>query len=194
MSVEEFMTSIRREGLPHNPPFLLKANHSHEGEGLFLITDSDTLSSTLGVLAGWERTGQSGFISQVFIPPGGNVLRAVVLGSRIITYWKRPALDGSVISSISKTAVVDENWRKDLQEKGRLQAEVFTQKTGINVAALDYVFPMNDSRGEPLLLEVNYYFGRRGLGGSLNYYRLLFDALQEWLRKKGFDPSLVRLS
>jgi ribosomal protein S6--L-glutamate ligase len=193
MSVDEFKKAGYRDGCPHGFPFFIKGNHGHEGEGIFLITGPDVLESTLGVLGKWEKTGQSGFVSQEFIPSGGNALRAVILGKRIFTYWKRPELEGSLITTVSKTAIVDKNWRKDLQKKARVQARTFSRRTGTNLAALDFVFPMEDPEPEPLLLEVNYYFGRRGLGGSLNYYRLLYEALQEWLRDKGFDPDLVRL-
>jgi ribosomal protein S6--L-glutamate ligase len=193
VSVDQFLSIIRRDGLSHDFPFLLKGNESHEGEGVFLIPDPDALEATLKVLREWERTGQSGFVSQALIASGGNVLRAVLLENRIITYWKRPVMQGSLITTISRNAIVDKEWRKDLQEKGRVQTEIFRQRTRIDVAAIDYVFHMKDPEPQPLILEVNYYFGRGGLGGSLNYYRLLFEALQEWLQKNGFDPALVRL-
>ena len=193
VSVNEFRRANHRNWLPHNFPFLLKGDRSHEGEGVFLITDPEALESTLRIFGEWEKTGQPGFISQALIPSGGNVLRVVLLGNKIITYWKRPLLEGSLITTLSRNAVVDKDWKKDLQEKGRMQATVFAEKTGSDVVAMDYVFPMEHPEPEPHLLEVNYYFGRRGLGGSLNYYRLLYEALQEWLQRKGFDPALVRL-
>ena len=192
-SVEEFKKAGGGEGVSHAFPFLLKGNDSHEGEGVFLITDPDALESALGVLHTWEKTGQSGFVSQALIASGGNVLRAIVLEDEIMTYWKRPVHQESLITTVSRNAVIDKDWRKDLQERGRVQTQTFVQSTGINVAAIDYVFSMTDPEPKPLILEVNYSFGRHGLGGSLNYYRLLFGALQVWLRKQGFDPSLVRL-
>jgi ribosomal protein S6--L-glutamate ligase len=192
-SVDQFRRAVHQDGLSHHFPFLLKGNESHEGEGVFLINDPDALESALRVLREWEKTGQSGFVSQTLIASGGNVLRAILLENKIITYWKRPLLQGSLVTTISRNAFVDKDWKKDLQEKGRVQSKIFGQRTGVNVAAIDYVFPIKDPEPQPLILEVNYYFGRHGLGGSLNYYRLLFEALQEWLRKKGFDPTLVRL-
>ena len=193
ISVEEFRRTSHQKGISHDFPFFLKGNDSHEGEGVFLITGSDVLESTLRVLGAWEKTGQSGFISQKLIESDGEVLRAVIIGSKIITYWKRPIREGSIITTISRAAVVDKNWRKDLQKKARAQARVFSRSTGANLAALDFVFSMKNPGPQPLLLEVNYYFGRRGLGGSLNYYRLLYEALLIWLQEKGFDPALVRL-
>ena len=193
ISADEFRRALREKGLCHDYPFLLKGNQCHEGDGIFLIADRGCLESALRVLSSWERTGQSGFVSQALIASGGNVLRAVALENRIITYWKRPLLPESPITTVSRNAFVDKDWRKDLQARGRVQTRILSQKTGINVAAVDYVFHLGDPDPQPLILEINYYFGRRGLGGLLNYYRLLLEALQEWLQKKGFAPNLVRL-
>ncbi|MBW1888483.1 MAG: hypothetical protein JRI52_09070, partial [Deltaproteobacteria bacterium] len=68
-----------------------------------------------------------------------------------------------------------------------------SRATCINLAAIDFVFPFDRPDPYPLFLEINYYFGRRGLGGSLNYYRLLFEAVQEWLKENGLDPESVEL-
>jgi ribosomal protein S6--L-glutamate ligase len=32
-----------------------------------------------------------------------------------------------------------------------------------------------------MLLEINYFFGRRGLGGSEAYYKILLAEIQVWL-------------
>jgi ribosomal protein S6--L-glutamate ligase len=193
-SVDALRGFIQRGGkLSHTFPFLIKAGESHEGEGIFLITDSGALEVVLENLAAWEKTGQAGFISQEMVHNYGNVLRAVILGRQIITYWKRPDNAGESVITISRNALVDRGWRKDLQKKGRSEARRISEKTGIDLAAVDFVFSMRDPDPQPLCLEINYYFGRRGLGGSLNYYRLLHHAIKEWLRKRGFDPDSVGL-
>ncbi|MCG2754079.1 MAG: hypothetical protein L6247_00670 [Desulfobacteraceae bacterium] len=35
---------------------------------------------------------------------------------------------------------------------------------------------------EPLFLEINYFFGRRGLGGSEKYYELLIPEIRAWIK------------
>jgi ribosomal protein S6--L-glutamate ligase len=193
-SVYELREFIRRAGkLSHSFPFLIKADESHEGEGTFVVSDPDRLESVLEILAAWEKTGQSRFISQEMVQTDGNVLRAVILGRQTITYWKRLDNAGESVVTISRNARVDRNWRKDLQKKGRSEARRISKKTGIDLAAIDFVFSMRDPDPQPLCLEINYYFGRRGLGGSLHYYQLLHNAIKEWLRKRGFDPSSFRL-
>jgi ribosomal protein S6--L-glutamate ligase len=110
-----------------------------------------------------------------------------------MTYWKRPNKTGQVITTISRDAIIDSEWRPDLQEKGKRQAHVLTEKTGINLAAVDFVFPFSLKDPEPFVLEINYFFGRRGLGGTENYYRLLYQAVQDWLAEAGLNPKSVRL-
>jgi ribosomal protein S6--L-glutamate ligase len=98
-----------------------------------------------------------------------------------------------MITTISRGAEIDREWRPDLQEKGRVGAEKLLAATGINLAAIDFVFDLTQPDPQALFLEINYVFGRRGLGGSMRFYRLLSQALQEWLVEKGFDPNLVTL-
>lgn len=193
-TVEEFKKAYpASNAFPHDLPFFVKDDRSHEGEGVFLVSDMPSLSRTFDHLGRGEKSGLSGFVTQEFIPSEGNVLRAVIIGRRVLTYWKRPDRQGQVITTISRNAVIDHHWRPDLQEKGREQALSLAGKTGINLAAVDFVFPMADKDPEPFFLEINYYFGRRGLGGTEKYYRLLYEAIQDWLEGVGLGPESVSL-
>ena len=193
-SVERFREKSHNvDDLPHDMPFLVKTDRGHEGEGVYLITDQKVLELSLKRLKNQEKEGLSGFISQELIPSDGNVLRAVILGKRTVIYWKRSESRDQIIATISRGAKVEEDWRSDLKEKGRKQAQRLSKATGINLAAIDFVFPFDHPDPHPLFLEINYYFGRRGLGGSLNYYRLLFEAVQEWLKENGLDPESIKL-
>jgi len=193
-SVEEFKNEYKDlELFPHALPFLVKADKAHEAEGVCLVKDTASMLEILDYLIKRERSGISGFVTQAYIGSGGNVLRAVIIGRKVITYWKRPYKHGKVITSISRGAIIDHDWKLDLQEKGRVQAQSLSKKTGINLAAIDFIFPFTEKEPTPLFLEINYYFGRRGLGGTKNYYRLLHEAIQNWLSEAGFDPKLVRL-
>jgi len=58
---------------------------------------------------------------------------------------------------------------------------------------LDFVFNIDEKDPKALILEVNYYFGRRGLGGTINYYKILYQALINWMEKRGFDSKLISL-
>jgi len=179
--------------LPHDLPFLIKENMSHEGEGVFLIENRTALKEALDKLALRERSGLKGFVTQEYVPCGGNVLRAVVMGKRVITYWKRPCKPGQEITTISRGAIIDHDWQPVLQEKGKARALLLSDKTGINLAAIDFVFALAEKNTDPLILEINYYFGRRGLGGTEHYYTLLYKAVQDWLEEVGLDSESVSL-
>ena len=174
-------------------PFVVKDNMSHEAEGVFMVKGPESLKVALDFMALKEAPGSKGFVTQDFVPSGGNVLRTVIMGRQIITYWKRPVEPGQVITTISKGALIDHEWRPELQEKGKAQAQELAKRTGINLAAVDFVFPLSEAVPSPLFLEINYYFGRRGLGGMDAYYRLLFRAIQDWLRTIGLNPKTVNL-
>ena len=191
-SVDDFREACRGSW-PHDIPFLIKRDKSHEADGIYLIEDSKTLESALDNLSNGGGQISPAFISQELIPTSGNVLRVVVIGLKMITYWKRAQNFGQIITTIRKGAKIDMDWRIDLQEKGRILTQKFSDVTGINLAAVDIVFPFNQADPEPLFIEINYYFGRRGLGGSLKYYRLLFEAIRKWLFAKGFDPKSIKL-
>jgi len=193
-TVKEFKDAHPDPGrFPHELPFFIKKDTGHEAEGVYLAEEGASLSKALSFLALVEAEGQTGFITQDAVPCRGNVLRAVVIGKRIITYWKRPTKTGQEITTISRGAIIDHDWQPNLQEKGKVQAVLLSDKTGINLAAIDFVFPIADKDPDPLFLEINYYFGRRGLGGTINYYRLLYKAVQDWLEEAGFDPESIRL-
>ena len=193
-SVAAFREAYQAEGdFLHRIPFLIKGNEAHEAERIYTITDRRALESSLEDLELLDDRESSGFISQELISTEGNVLRVVIVGSRLITYWKRAQRPGQMITTISRGAKIDREWRFDLQEKARIEAEGLAAATGMNLAAIDFVFDLTQPDPQPLFLEINYIFGRRGLGGSMRFYRLLSHALQEWLTEKDFDPQSVTL-
>ena len=191
-SVAEFKEKYREHYNLHTP-FILKADLSHEADGVYIIEDKKSLISALKALEEAGRSGSGAFISQEIIQTMGNALRVVIMGRQTISYWKRPGKDEDIITTIGKGARIDRSWLADLQEKGRLQARKLAASTGINLAAVDIVFSLTEDDPEPMLLEINYYFGRRGLGGSIKYYGLLFRTIQEWLKQQGFDHSSIGL-
>jgi ribosomal protein S6--L-glutamate ligase len=193
-SVKAFRNKHSKGGsFPHKMPFVIKADKTHEAEGVHTIQDSATLESALEAMERLEDSGLSGFVSQKWIETEGNVLRVVIMGRCLRSYWKRAEGLGEKVATISRGAKIDKNWRSDLQEKGKTQAQRLSAATGINLAAIDFVFSFSHHDSQPLFLEVNYSFGRQGLGGSRNFYLLLFAVLQEWLAEKGFDPDSVTL-
>jgi len=73
-----------------------------------------------------------------------------------------------------------------LQHAAMTAAKTFCQQTRINLAGFDFLFSETDisrQKIKPLFLEINYFFGRKGLGGSDKYYRMLEHAIDDWCNK-----------
>ncbi len=172
------------DSLSHKLPFILKEDKKHEGAGVYIVKDIGDI---------WrisDRLGSSDpLITQELIECGGNALRVIIMGNKLFSFWKRPSRPRQLITSISTNAMIDYHWMPHLQDRGRKLARQLVLATGINLAAVDMIFQDNS----PLLLEINYYFGRRGIGGTERYYQLLYGSIKDWLRSKDINPNSVEL-
>lgn len=193
-STAALRADFREKGsFPHAPPFLVKTDMDHEGEGIRIVRNARGLEAAQEFLerGGKDQTRQ--FLTQEIVATDGNVLRTVMIGKKVWTYWKRPAHPEELVTTVSRGGWIDFVWRRDLQEKGRQTAERLYRELGLNLAAVDLVFSFLETDPEPRILEINYAFGRRGLGGSPAFYRLLFGAVCAWLEENGLDPGAITL-
>ena len=190
-SVDHFIGALNNT-YPHEFPFLIKEDKGHEAEGIHIIKDDGDIEISLNKISNRYHQGETRFITQELVQADGNTLRVVIMEDSYISYWKRSGKE-QVISTVSNGAAIDKTWRPDLQEKGLEMAEKLSRKTGINLAAVDFIFNLKEPDPEPLFLEINYSFGRAGLGGTINYYKLLFRAITNWMGKNGYDPTKVKL-
>ena len=127
----------------------------------------------------------SGFIIQEFIPCSNRVLRVAVIGSRAVSYWRVGAKDASVTISAGTGARIDTGTDPDLQQRAVDAVKEFVRATHIDLAGLDLLYSDRRGEEEPYFLEINYFFGRRGLGGSERYYALLNAEICNWLDRHG---------
>ena len=163
-------------------PLVFKLGWGDEGETVFLVESQEDLNRILRRTAEFETSGQSGFLLQEYIACRNRTLRVVVIGKRIISYWRIQAEEeGGFYSNLGRGAVIDAEAEPQLQHKAIALVNQICHKTGINLAGLDVIFPAEMDDPEPLLLEINYFFGRKGLGGSEAYYQILLGEIQSWL-------------
>ena len=158
-------------------PFVLKGARGGEGTQVWLIESSMELEERLQTLLQYELQGRSGFVIQEYLPALDRDLRVVVIGNRVVSYWRKAQ---GFLHNIAQGGEIDAESDPELQAVGREKVRQFCQHSGINLAAFDLVFPSDGT--EPFFLEINYTFGRTGLGGSENFYKLLRDAVQQWLQ------------
>jgi len=158
-------------------PFVLKGARGGEGAQVWLIKSSTELQERMQTLLQFELKGSSGFVIQEYLPELERDLRVVVIGNRVVSYWRKAS---GFLHNIAKGGEVDADSDPDLQAVGREKVRQFCHRSGINLAAFDLVFPSGEA--EPFFLEINYTFGRTGLGGSENFYKLLQHAVKQWLQ------------
>jgi ribosomal protein S6--L-glutamate ligase len=165
-------------------PSVVKLDWGGQGDTVFKASDLDEMNSVLKRVESYESTGQQGFLVQEFVPHGGRSLRVVVIGSRFISYWRVQPADLPFGTSVADGAAIDPDFAPRFQKAARDAARQLCTLTSLQLAGLDYIFDETDGntgRIRPLILEVNYYFGRTGLGGSDKYYGLLMDEVDKWL-------------
>jgi ribosomal protein S6--L-glutamate ligase len=176
-------------GGPENPPFdfpfVFKFDWGGEGHTVFLIDSVPSFLEILRTTADFERTGFKGFLIQKLVSAGGRSLRVVVIGKKIISYWRVQRSDEAFYASIARGASIDAASDLPLQRAAVSLIKNFCRDTGINLAGFDLLFPSTEANPQALLLEINYFFGRDGLGGSEAYYGLLEREIKIWMKALG---------
>ncbi len=164
-------------------PFIFKFDWGGEGDTVIRVDTQAAFEKTLEKAAGLERTGQKGFLLQELIPTDGRSLRVAVIGTQRHSYWRVPSDSGAFGTALSKGARIDTQSDPDLQAAGIAAVDQLCEKTGINLAGVDLIFPKTIEKPAPLLLEINYFFGRTGLGGSEKFYQMLASETAKWLEQ-----------
>ncbi len=171
-------------GSPMAPPMVVKLNWGGEGEGIFPISHDKKLPDVLKRLVRYESSGQHGFVIQQWVPSGSRSLRVVVIGHQMISYWRINPSDQLSPVSLARGGIIDRTSDGHLITAAESVTEDFCSKNGINLAGFDFLFATDPDVTDPqtpLFLEINYFFGRRGLGGSEAYYERLVQAIEHWL-------------
>ncbi len=130
----------------------------------------------------FEKTGQKGFLLQEYIPSDNRSLRVALIGGKLISYWRVQKDTDNFRAGLSQGAVADFESDPKLIKAAEKNVKEFCKKTGINLAGFDFLFSSENNYNEPLFLEINYFFGRKGLGGSEKFYAILNREIRKWLK------------
>lgn len=169
------------EGQPFALPFVFKLDWGGEGDTVYLIRSHDALHHVLQQTDIYEKSGQKGFLIQEYVPNANKTLRVVKIGQRLFSYWRILNSPKGFLANLSKGAAIDFDSEPDLQNKAGVTINRLCKKSGINLAGFDVIFSNEKKDRPPMLLEINYFFGRKGLGGSEAYYKILQDEIRIWL-------------
>lgn len=186
-SVAVFRSQIPKTDFspPGGFPCVFKLDGGGEGENVWRLDGSGDLQTALETAERAERNGRSGFLIQRWVPGGNRTLRVAVIGDTCRSYWRVQDDPAEFRAGLAGGGRIDPSGLPRAQEAGREAAADFCRKTGINLAGFDLLFENN----RPLFLEINHFFGRKGLGGSAGFYPLLIDAIDRWLRDRGLTPA-----
>jgi ribosomal protein S6--L-glutamate ligase len=179
------VAAFHKERVPIDYPVVIKLDWGGQGDTVFKVDHREDLEQALRQVAVSEASGQYGFLIQQYIPCGQSSLRVVIIGTRLISYWRRQETPGRFGTSVAGGARIDYDADPEQQAAARSVAADFCLKTGLQLAGFDFIFRVDDPLPTPLMLEINYYFGRSGLGGSQAYYRILVDEVDAWLAGLG---------
>jgi ribosomal protein S6--L-glutamate ligase len=173
--------------LPLALPFVFKFNWGGEGETVFLLQSLEAVEKALKNAVLCEKSGQYGFLLQEFIPSRGRSLRVVVIHQSYFSYWRVHEEADGFYTNLKKGAKIDADSDPVLQEAAVAATQRFCDQTKINLAGFDILFSephLQTGLIKPLFLEINYFFGRKGLGGSENYYTLLQTEIDTWIKQR----------
>jgi ribosomal protein S6--L-glutamate ligase len=190
-NLAEFRRRYPGPSLPRLP-LVFKFDWGGEGDTVFLAQSPGELEELFQHTARCEASGQSGFMLQKYIPSGNRSLRVAVIGDSRISYWRIGKEPVGFHASLSKGAQIDTQSDPELKENAEMLVADFCRRVGINLAGLDVIFAAGEPSPQPLMLEINYFFGRVGLGGSEEYYRILKNAIRGWLKTIGVEGKKLQ--
>lgn len=169
---------LRTWGSPWGFPAVLKGDSGGGGSAVFPVHDP------AGVWEKLERLpAQEPVLFQQWINHGGRDLRVVVYGSTAVSYFRVGG--GGFYNNVSKGAAIDYEIAPEDQERGIRACLDLSRRLGIDLAAYDLMFP---DAGPPVFVEINFNFGRKGLGGAPGHRKYLQRAVERWCRDLTRDP------
>ena len=168
-------------------PFVFKFDWGGDGDHVYLIKSVEDFSKVLQIAWKYENSGQKGFIIQEYIPANNRSLRVVVIGRTIVSYWRSQGDTDHFLSNVAKGGMIDHDSEPDLQKEAVKSVKSFCSQTRINLAGFDILFSSQAKVKTPLFLEINYFFGRQGLGGSEKFYDILTKEIMKWIESIGLS-------
>ncbi|UCG11140.1 MAG: hypothetical protein JSU72_11305 [Deltaproteobacteria bacterium] len=157
-------------GLPLEYPFVVKGDTGGGGSAVFPVTCRRELVTALHQLP-----AQDPLLIQQWVEHGGMDLRVVVIGAKVMSYFRVGG--GDFYNNVCRGASIRREIFPELQEAGKAAVTSFCQLTGLNLAGFDLMFP---DCGPPVFIEINYGFGRKGLGGTPGFRHLFREAVDLW--------------
>jgi ribosomal protein S6--L-glutamate ligase len=173
-SPSDLLRHLEQQGPPWDYPMVLKGDTGGGGSSVFPLHGPSDLVKKVGRLPQDEPA-----LLQRWVNHGGRDLRVVVYGRQAISYFR--VGDGQFYNNVCRGGRTDhEGWPED-QARGIRAVHTFCDRTGIDLAGFDLMFP---DQGDPVFVEVNFHFGRKGLGGTPAHRQYFLKAVEEWRTRR----------
>ncbi|MBI5846082.1 MAG: hypothetical protein HZB23_15605 [Deltaproteobacteria bacterium] len=174
-NAEDFQTAHPKRP-PFGFPFVMKADRGGGGNGVFLIGNDEDLKAALALL------GSRPFVAQKFVDHQGADLRVVILGDALYPYWRVQDDRTEFRNNVGRGARISHDFEPGLTDLGIRAAAMLGTRAGIDCAAVDVLFDRGSKAPKALLGEVNFVFGRKGMGGTNRFRELFRQAVNRWTR------------
>ena len=173
-----------------SPPLVAKGAGGGEGRNVFLVNSPEELAALEGRLDPTCMRGPSGLVLQEYVDCGGRDARVIIMGERMQAFW-RVAEKGEFRGNLSQGGRVDRESRPEDLGRAVEMAARLRRDAAVDLAAVDFLIP--EGAG-PLFLEINFYFGRKALGGGQAFLQEFLLAVRQWLQDLGLDGNRVTLA
>jgi ribosomal protein S6--L-glutamate ligase len=170
VSPSHLLAYFERNGSPWGYPLVLKGDTGGGGHRVFPIRSPASLSRYLQRLPENEPA-----LLQRWVPHGGKDLRVVFYGNHGVSYFR--VGDGKFYNNICRGGRLEHEAWPELQARGMEAVRDFCRRSAIDIAGFDLMFP---DGGDPVFVEINFHFGRKGLGGTEMHRMHLLRAIREW--------------
>lgn len=183
-----------REGLVAaagiHPPLVAKGAGGGQGRNVFLVHTPEELLGLESHLETHCFQGPSGLILQERVAIPGRDARVVVVGRQVDSFWRLVPEEGAFFTSLSQGGIIDrQGWPQEMARAVALVRRL-QDLAGLDMAGVDVLVPEG---APPMLLEINFYFGRNAHGGTEGLRRVHLTAVREWLTSLGLDGERVGL-
>ena len=168
---DELLNHFNRFGAPWEYPVVLKGDLGGGGSGVFPIYGPEDVSRHIGKIP-----PQQPILLQRWVEHGGRDLRVVTYGQDLAVSYFRVG-DGRFYNNVCRGGRMDHDGWPDEQAKGVKAAQALCRLAMIDIAGFDLMFP---DEGEPVFVEINFNFGRKGLGGAAGHRKYEIEAVMRW--------------
>ncbi len=167
---EHLRSVFRQWGSPWGYPLVLKGDLGGGGSRVYPIADAHAFERCLARLPADQPA-----LLQRLLPHGGRDLRVVVYGTEATSYFRVGG--GGFYNNVCRGARIDPKGWPEQQEAGMEASLSLCRLADIDVAAFDLMFPDD---GPPVFVEINFNFGRKGLGGTPGHRAFMERAVRAW--------------